>query len=518
MSLLIGSGIWMQPIAMALIVTYIGADWQQQAGNCLLLSLLPTVLILLTNNKTSPKEDVERPGALYPPMPKEFVRKEPEDGDIVIGKQGGKYVCRSVAEDRHYLIIGGSGSGKSSCLIIPTLLINQNTTAFVLDIKGELSAKATRAGSDNIRIFNPQDASTWGYDPMFSINQDSSEHEKFVVMQSIAFSLIPVPVGLKDPFWRNSARNLMIGLFLYYYRQGTIDFISITDEILSKPVAQTIETTMKAATPTSIEYKYLVQFSDMSEETLSGVFAEVANALTIFATDSDIRQSLGSTGRKINPKMLDEGYSIYLVIREEKLSAYYNLLQLIINQTLGELEKRPETSVPILFVIDELPRILSAGKIGHLLDASRTLRSRRVRLMLVTQSLEALMVAYSENEAVDLISNCSHKIILDASSSKTQKMVCGWAGKYKERRQSVSSGKQKSTTISYEEKDIVCPSDLMTLVKTGELVLISPHGYNRIDKCPYYSDSYFRPIAEKIREYNATISELHDKAKRGEIK
>lgn len=151
MSLLIGSGIWMQPIAMALIVTYIGADWQQQAGNCLLLSLLPTVLILLTNNKTSPKEDVERPGALYPPMPKEFVRKEPEDGDIVIGKQGGKYVCRSVAEDRHYLIIGGSGSGKSSCLIIPTLLINQNTTAFVLDIKGELSAKATRAGSDNIR-------------------------------------------------------------------------------------------------------------------------------------------------------------------------------------------------------------------------------------------------------------------------------------------------------------------------------------------------------------------------------
>ncbi len=515
MSLLIGSGIWMQPIAMALIVTYIGPDWQQQAGNCLLLSLLPTLLIILSNNNHSPKEDVERPGALYPAIAKEYLRKTPLDGDIVIGKQGNKYVCCSVDEDGHYLIIGGSGSGKSSCLIIPTLLVNQSTPAFVLDIKGELSSKATRAGSNHIRIFNPQDYTTWGYDPLYLLSQNSSEQQKFETMQAIAFSLVPVPAGTKDPFWKMSARNLMIGMLLYYYRQGTIDFISIIDEILSRPIIQAIEAAMKGVAPVSIEYKYLVQFSDMSEETLSGVFSEVANALTIFATDSDIRQSLGGSGQKLNPKMLDEGYSIYLVIREEKLSAYYNLLQLIISQTLSELEKRPETSAPILFVVDELPRILSAGKIDRLLDASRTLRSRRVRLILVTQSLEALMVAYSENEAIDLISNCSHKIILDASSSKTQKMVCEWAGQYKERRQSVSSGKGKNTTISYEDRDILHPSDLMALVKTGELVLISPHGYNRIDKCPYYSDGYFGPLAEGIRTYNQTVLELHTSRKGG---
>ncbi|MDO5549371.1 MAG: type IV secretory system conjugative DNA transfer family protein, partial [Eubacteriales bacterium] len=252
-----------------------------------------------------------------------------------------------------------------------------------------------------------------------------------------------------------------------------------------------------------------VQFSDMAEETLSGVFAEVANALVVFSTDEDIRYAFGDNRRKISPKMLEDGHSIYLGIREEKLSAYYTVLQLILNQTLGELEKRSEDAEPILFLIDELPRILSVGKLEKLLDSSRTLRSRRVRLMLVTQSMEALMAAYSENETMDLMSNCAYKIILDASSSKTQKMVCEWAGKYKERKLSVSDGGSKRrNTTSYEEKDILLPSDLMTLAKTGELILISPHGYNRIQKCMYYKDPYFKGLGEEIRQHNETINEI----------
>ena len=206
--------------------------------------------------------------------------------------------------------------------------------------------------------------------------------------------------------------------------------------------------------------------------------------------------------------MLETDYSIYLTIKEEKLSSYHTVLQLILNQTLCELEKRPEDAEPILFLIDELPRILSAGKLEKLLDGIKTLRSRHVRLMLVTQSLEALCTAYSENEAIDLISNCNYKIILDASSVKTQKMICEWVGKYKERRLSDSNGKSRQTTTSYEEKDILQPSDLITLAQSGELILISPYGYHRIKKCPYYADRYFKPLADEIMQHNQTIQEI----------
>ncbi|MCD8111078.1 MAG: type IV secretory system conjugative DNA transfer family protein [Clostridiales bacterium] len=483
-----------------------GDEWKQQTLGCLLLSIIPVVLLYFFRLQGSIKDDPEKPGAMYPAVDRELLRQEPRDGDIVIGRYKGQYVCRSILEDAHYLILGGSGSGKSSCIIIPALLCNPDSCSFILDIKGELSAKAVKAGNDKIRIFNPLDRDQWGYDPLYNLREDSTEQTKFETMQDIAFSLISLSPDIKDPFWRNNARNMMIGLMLYHYRQGRHDLIAMVDAVLSKPITDSISDAMENAKPGSIEYKYLVQFSSMTEETISGVFAEVANALTIFATDADIRYALSVNSRKVNPQMLEAGYSIYLVIREEKLSAYYNLLQLIINQTLAELEKRPEDAHPIMFIIDELPRILSAGKLERLLDASRTLRSRRVRLVLVTQSLEALMTAYSENEAIDLLSNCSYKIVLDASSSKTQQMVCDWAGVYKERRQSVS-GKQQRTT-SYEDKNILRPSDLMTLIRSKELILISPYGYNRIEKCPYYSDRYFKPLADDIRDYNRMVKEL----------
>ncbi len=482
------SGFWLQPVTMVFLIFLMGDAWKQQTLGCLLLSIIPVILLYLFRLQGSIKDEPEKPGAMYPAVDKELMRQEPRNGDIVIGRYKGQYVCRSIMEDAHYLILGGSGSGKSSCIIIPTLLCNPDSSSFVLDIKGELSEKAVKAGDERIRIFSPQDRGQWGYDPFFGLKDSSTEQEQFEVMQTISFSLISLPADIKDPFWRNSARNMLTGLLLYHYRQGRQDMPAIVDEILGRPIADSISDVMDNAKSASICYKYLVQFSNMSEETISGIFAELANALAIFATDADIRYALSVNPRRVNPQMLEAGYSIYLVIREEKLSAYYNLLQLIINQTLAELEKRPEDAHPIMFIIDELPRILSAGKLERLLDASRTLRSRRVRLVLVTQSLEALMTAYSENEAVDLLTNCSYKIVLDASSSKTQQMVCEWAGVYKERRQSVS-GKQQRTT-SYEDKNVLRPSDLMTLVRSGELILISPYGYIRLVKCPYYSDRF----------------------------
>lgn len=97
--------------------------------------------------------------------------------------------------------------------------------------------------------------------------------------------------------------------------------------------------------------------------------------------------------------------------------------------------------------------------------------------------------------------------MLDASSRKTQDMVVSWAGVYKERKQSVSGQRQRTT--SYEDKDILRSSDLMTLVRSGELILISPYGYNRLEKCPYYSDRYIKPLADDIREYNRMAEELY---------
>ena len=78
-----------------------------------------------------------------------------------------------------------------------------------------------------------------------------------------------------------------------------------------------------------------------------------------------------------------------------------------------------------------------------LLDGIKTLRSRNVTLLLVTQSLEALMAAYSENEVADLVSNCQYISVLSATSTKTQKAICDWCGKFRERKNNYNEGAPK---------------------------------------------------------------------------
>ena len=280
---------------------------------------------------------------------------------------------------------------------------------------------------------------------------------------------------------------------------------------MGRSIKASIQEVMTGSDPTTAEYRYLVAFSDMAEETLSGVYAEMASNIIVFANDQDIRYALKHNALRCSPVDLENGNSIYVVIREDKLTAYNQVLQLIINQTLNALEKRPEKSEPILFLIDELPRILSAGKIERLLDASRTLRSRNVRLILVTQSVEALMTVYSENEVVDLISNCNYKIILDASSQKTQHTISEWCGNYKEKKKIWNeAGTKQKTGISFEEKPIVEGSDLITLAQTGEAILVCLYGYFRIQKTPYYKDKILKKLADEVAEYNKTVEELHE--------
>ena len=447
---------------------------------------------------------IEKQKAMRPPVNKALLLDKPTG--IVFGRYKGKYVCRDLGKDGHVFLIGGSGSGKSSCLVIPTLLANPGTRVFAIDIKGELSLKAVRYSDDSVLIFNPSDRNCWGYDPLFLLNNKSSSQDILETMQGISFSLIAMPAGLQDPFWKLSARNLLTGLLVYYFKKGNHNFISIIDSILERPVKDSIEEVMKTAKSSSAEYRYIVQFSNMPDETLSGIFAELANHIVLFANDQDIRFSFKENVNKINPHMLEEGKSIFLSIREEKLSAYYDVLQLLINQTLGELEKRPENAESVIFVIDELPRILSAGKLDRLLDGARTLRSRKVILFLITQSTEALMSAFSENEVMDLISNCPYVVVLSASSYKTQQSVIAWCGKYYEKKRSWDGGGSKrKVSISFEEKDIVAASELMTLSDTGEAILISPYGYNRIKKVPWFKDPFFKPLADSNIAYNQDI-------------
>lgn len=448
--------------------------------------------------------------AMHPRAERSLLRTEPRQGDLILGKQGEKYVCWDTQKDAHCLVIGGSGSGKSSSLVLPFLLNNPDTPVLAVDIKGELVKKGRYMDDPRICIFSPQNHNNYGFDVFYGLNENSSQQEILETMQIVTFSLIPLG-NTKDSYWAISARNMLTGLLIYYYNTGHHNIISIIDCILGSPINDQVEEVMNTAEPTANEYKYLTQFSGMADETIMSVYSNMAICLSSFS-DLNIRWAFGDAEKKVSPLTLEEKKSIFLCIPEHKLTAWSGQLALIINLTLDALSKRPENSHKILIVLDELGRIVSSGTAGldGLIDASMTLRSRKVTLFLVIQQIESLYTGFSEHKVTTLIGNCSIKIVLDASSSKTQRTVCSeWVPKYIQRRQSKSSGgRSNSNNYSFAEQDTLTPADLMSLVKNNEEVVITPLGYMMLKKCPYYRDKYLKPKAEKIKNQNERNQKL----------
>ena len=188
------SGIWVQPFAMAGLIWFFKNVLQGDVSYLILfvLSFLPSIYIWSENQREQAAgkmdfsiEDTfhDRPTeyssplkmhAMYPRIDERFLFDYP-DG-VVFGrtetgilKKHTQYLCKPLEKEHHsnshVLLIGGSGSGKSASVIIPTLLASpDNMGMFIVDIKGELWRKSRRVDDKNTIIIDFQDRSKYGWD------------------------------------------------------------------------------------------------------------------------------------------------------------------------------------------------------------------------------------------------------------------------------------------------------------------------------------------------------------------
>lgn len=413
---------------------------------------------------------------------------------MVFGKKGSTYVTKKEQEDGHALVIGGAGSGKSSGVAIPTLM-SWKDRAFVIDIKGELYEKTKIArGEDMIKIFNPSDAHSCGYNPFYVLEMTddlcSTAHE-------IAESIIPLPADVKEPMWIKNARDYLCGAILYFYNQDknfSDTMIAIKSQSPKSLVAEIMESENKDA------IIYMSTFADMADETLSGVFTEVSINITPFATNKDLIRALGNTTDAITPNDLESGSDVFICIEEHKLEQWKSLLTMIVNQFCKFFEQRKNDNTdPILFMLDEFPRL---GKIESVSTGLATLRSKKIEIMLYVQSKNQLDVIYGEKQAGSICDNCTYKAILKASEPATQKWCSDLVGTYDKQKKSsstntdnfgIGSGSGVSTTT--EEKRIMKPEEFAYM---QDVVCIFPSGYSRITKIKYWEDRAFSNYQELL--------------------
>lgn len=410
---------------------------------------------------------------------------------IIFGKYGSKLVCSLEEEEGHIFVSGGSGLGKTSALLIPTLRTWKGT-AFVIDIAGDIYKNTRRANS---LVFKPQQSkTTLPYNIFAAIDRKTNIEIKDEMLEQLAFLLMPDKINMSEAadFFNREGRKILTAALICYYHKG-LDFVPICENIMENNWRDLLNDI--AGHNNSKANKYIASFAGASEQNNAGCKQSVDTTIKLFATNEKIKRCLRRAKENelyIAPEDL-ERKSIFIVIDDDKLKLYAPLVHIITSQLLEYFSKRSKKNTSkILFCIDEFA---SFGKI-EITDALRKLRKKYVRIMILTQSLADVDLIYGRDERMAMMNNYPYKVILGCDDVDTQEYFSKLIGEKESKRFSTSKNMRQTTHTESEQKEkIIEPAELARLM--DNLILLSPDGYRKLKKNFYYKKN----IAEKICEY-----------------
>lgn len=300
-----------------------------------------------------------------------------------MGTYKNQYVRIPTQEIYHYCVIGGSRSGKTSTVLLDTLLANFATKkndflTYAIDIKGELHIKSSYSHSPDIMVVNPTDQTTAGWDVYYRLRDNPSDDLIIEVMQEVASALI-ISTSKSDSFFVNNAQDMFVGMLLYFYQQGE-NFIDSVNKILESEIKSLIGEIIKSSEPSDLHYKYLAKFDGKDAESVEDCMVELTTNLSVFGSKSDIKYCFRDNPIKASPFTFKENKSVFLAIPEHMLESYKAILRLCTVQTLKEMERRPDASgkevknKPMIILIDEFARL---GRMEGIFNALATLASKK---------------------------------------------------------------------------------------------------------------------------------------------
>lgn len=398
---------------------------------------------------------------------------------ILFGKSKGKIVYSPTDTEGHVAVFGGSGTGKTSALLIPTLK-SWTGTSFTIDICGDIYKNV--ASPDKL-VYEPADPNTIPFNIFGAIDDLKDEDDKNEALEELAFLLMPDDDRMSDAskFFHTEGRKILTACLIAFYFRG-LDFIEICEKMLANSWVALFEEIDNTNNPKAKQY--INSFLGTSDQNTAGCKQAADAAIKLFATNARIKRSIRRPhkGEQAFMPAVLEKRSVFVVIDDTKLKLYAPLLQILTAQSLEYFSNRSnDNNSTILFALDEF---VSLGKL-EITDALRKLRKKHIRIMMLTQSLSDLDLVYGADERKAMMNNFAFKAILSASDTETQEYFSKLIGYTNVKKRSTSKNSRSTTKTESEVKDyIIEPSDLAHLKE--RLILLSPDGYEKLKKNYYY--------------------------------
>jgi type IV secretion system protein VirD4 len=452
------------------------------------------------------------------------------EGGVVLGAwvdADGRHRRLADTSDRHVLAFAPSGSGKTTCLVIPTLL-NWRGSAVVLDIKGELwsaTAGFRRQGLGQRCVrFEPSsaDGTAASYNPLLDIPRGPEEVK---AAQAVADVLVD-PAGRDRPrsFWDQSAHALLVGCILHVLYAGRDKSLTGCAALLadpSRPILETLEAMLHAEHDSDPRRGWIDAASggrttthpvvaasarsllDMDPRTAAGIVATAQAHLGLFRDPLLSANTTASHFRAHDLTDDERGVSIYLTVPPSELERLRPVLRLVLNQLCRELTSRmafreAPPARPILLLLDEFAAL---GKLDFFGRAMAYLRGFGIRVVLSIQSLAQLAEVYGPHQSI--LANCPLQVAFAPADVETAELVSKMTGSmtvaftrrsYDSRALGFSSRRPSYSDLEVG-RPLLTPEEVRRLPGSEELVFAAGHAPIRATRTPFFRDSLWASLS-----------------------
>jgi type IV secretion system protein VirD4 len=313
--------------------------------------------------------------------------------------------------------IAPPGAGKTQCNVFPNLL-NWRGPAVVLDISGDIYEHTAAWRAKNIGPvykFSPLDPEdSHKYNPLTFVRR---EPDYIWEDARLLAEMMIVPSQSTDPFWENEARTVLTAAIAYVCYSNPPEerpMHAVLDVLFGgKPWDQMI-LGLTMAVDVHVMTQHATGLSAMNEKTLSSVLQTARSSLSAWSGERVARAAAKSDW---NPLDLRDGTNptIYIYIRPNEVEAYLSLLRVFIGQHIRMLTGGgvpPHGAPPILFMLDELPRLRYMAPIDEALNIGR---KYGLRLWMFAQSVGQLKTAYENADG--MLGSCAVRIYMNPSGA-----------------------------------------------------------------------------------------------------
>lgn len=448
------------------------------------------------------------------------------EGIPIIAEEGKKDYKITFAKPAHTLIIGTTGSGKTTTFINPTVQILANTkgkpSMLISDPKGELyalHAKSLSKRGYDVKVLdlrNPYCSIRWNplekpyemYQEMLSLEDKVvvNEEEGYYVFEDkiyydvneknaavqvrkqaifdevyedlndICSVLCPVK-SKNEPIWESGAKNFILAITLAMLEDSEKPELGMTKEKFN------FYNVMKMATNTQNDCEDLIEYFagrspisksvslskqvlDASDKTRGSYLSTIFDKLSLFSDMSIC--SLTSANEIDLGEIATKPTALFLQIPDEK-ETRHTLAGMVILQTYKALVAKantyPDLSLPrsVYLLLDEFGNLPQIHKLEQMITVGR---SRRIWLALVVQSYAQLAKVYDDKSADIIKSNCNIQIFIGTTDLKTIDEFSKKCGNYSIIQKNVSFSSSNSgvgSSISVKERPLIYPTELQQL-------------------------------------------------------